>query len=326
MFGWRRLKLPRSSSDQVPSWGAGVLEAPGCRAFEAHLEAALKRFGLRGRLEEDGRLILRGRGIPSESVQYVHNAVRAFGNADPNERDEFVDAWLRAYVSLSRDESDNEFVLDQLRPVLVPEGFGQGRLAGAPLRQDLPGLETRLVLDSPIAMRYVVSKDRSRTDLTDEALYERAHENLLAEPGLEVHRTGDLGPGGGATTYFLDGNAYVSSRALLLDHHADLVGPAGAVVAVPAREAMIVLPIDCTDALAIIGGFAKYAADAAESLPHPISPLGYYWDGERFAGIVEVDFEQGSLTPPDDMVKAVERAGISWPGKPDADPPDGDLV
>lgn len=175
-------------------------------------------------------------------------------------------------------------------------------LWGKPL--DETGLVVNLVIDDPNRMFYVTEAQVSASGRDGAAWLELAVANLAARTPAEalrvVHEESGLLLG-------CVGDAYDSSRALLLDRLLPETAACGALVAVPSRDELVVLPLT-PRALPHVHLLKMLAEKNFRQSPYPISGE-VYWAHQGTWRVVpiEVGEDEVNIQPPPELIDVLER-------------------
>lgn len=174
-----------------------------------------------------------------------------------------------------------------LGPVIVP-----GRLWGD------------LVLDEDGVA--VTAGDLRSWELTAEEAWRMALRNLASRSSPSRWQAVETVPG---MSIYLPGGGDASARVLLLPHLLD-VPPEGVLVGLPAREHLIVVPLDDfahLPAIRVLATASQLAhAQSSESLTDQL----FWFDGARLVHVpVTHDGESVEVLPPPELHAAVERLG-----------------
>src|SRR5262249_29611959 len=163
---------------------------------------------------------------------------------------------------------------------------------------------TTLVVDYPDSMTYVTEQMIADSERPGGDWYERALTNLAEHTPADcfqiIHEESGLRQCG-------VGDAYDSSRALLLDKllpegHAD-----GYFVALPGRDELLVLPVNA-DALLYLPVLKALAERSFKSAPYSISN-GVFWvqGGKWHVFPIDIHSEPASVQPPLEFLEVLRR-------------------
>lgn len=175
-----------------------------------------------------------------------------------------------------------------------------------------------LVIDYPNSMSYVTQKQVADSGQEPEFWYERALQNLSGMSPADcikvVHEDSGL-------LQCQAGDAYDSSRALLLDRLLPGHEENGFYVVVPGRDHLLILPISETTVM-LSPWLRAIAGKTYQEMPYPISPELFWVRGgawHHFA--IESDGEDLLVKPPPEFAEVIERLGIIAEDIEDDDPP-----
>jgi hypothetical protein len=167
-----------------------------------------------------------------------------------------------------------------------------------------PNLGLSLVIDYPQSMSYVTEQMVSESDKPGSVWLERAVENLAAQTPDDclqiIHHDSGL-------RLCAIGDAYDSSRALLLDRLLPETVPDGCLVAIPSRDELLVLPLTAAG-LPQIPALKAIAEKSYKSAPYSISEE-IYWirGGQWFLFAVEIKGDNFTVSPPPDFLEVLQR-------------------
>jgi hypothetical protein len=296
--------MPRLNRND-PGSGSGPPRYPG--TFLLALREAVAGLGWQ---------IRRWRGALVECVDAegnernvgLDNLYRRARLIDRDKWPELVAEFLRTVAGVSNDEllpeslaSAADRLLVRLGPLHRPE---EGEAAPWSQRLENTDLVVNLVVDSPDRMCYVTNQLVTDSGAPGSAWLERALANLLArtpaECLAEVHE--DTG-----IRLCAVGDAYDSSRALILDRLLPEAGADGFFVAVPARDQLLVLPVD-EEALAQLHVLRLFATQNFKSTPYPISDEVYWVRGGVWRPFpIEVRDDKIVVEPPAEFAEVLKR-------------------
>ncbi len=173
-----------------------------------------------------------------------------------------------------------------------------------------------LVIDYPNSMSYVTAPMIAESGQGGDYWFERALQNLRnSTPDgclTEVHAESGL-------MQCEVGDAYDSSRALLLEHLLPGQTENGCFVAVPGRDHLLVLPV-CAQALAFLPWLRSIAIRTHRNLPYPISAeLFWVCRGSWHHFAIELQGEKALVNPPAEFLEVLHRIA---PDLPEAEPDD----
>jgi hypothetical protein len=164
-----------------------------------------------------------------------------------------------------------------------------------------------LVVDHPNAMSYVNQGQLAASGEDAATWLERALDNLRQRtpPGAlhVVHEESGL-------LQCQLGDAYDSSRALILDTLLPAQRENGCFVAVPGRDQLLVLPVD-KRALEFVAWLRMIAAKTHQTVPYPISPDVFWVQGGAWRPFgIELASEKIVVTPPPEFEAVLRRLAV----------------
>ena len=167
-----------------------------------------------------------------------------------------------------------------------------------------PNLGVCLVIDYPQSMSYVTEQMVTDSGQVGKVWLDRAVENLTAQTPADCFQTIHADSG---MRYCAVGDAYDSSRALLLDRLLPETAADGCLVAIPGRDELLVLPLTAAG-LTQIPALKAIAEKSYKSAPYSISE-DIFWvrGGQWFPFPVEIKGENFTVTPPPDFLEVLQR-------------------
>ncbi len=115
------------------------------------------------------------------------------------------------------------------------------------------------------------------------------------------------------------GDAYDSSRALILDELLPAAKDDGCFVAVPGRDHLLVLPV-CARSLAFLPWVRSIAIRTYKTLPYPISAEIFWVRAGRWLPFpIEVQGDKALVNPPEEFVEVLKRIAPNLPEEGPAD-------
>jgi hypothetical protein len=207
--------------------------------------------------------------------------------------------------------SDLEGVADRLLVRLGPPFPSHGGEAQV-WSKTIPdtGLYINFVVDYPTRMCYVSEKLVNESARTAEAWLEKAVDNLLKRTPADCLQLLDAETG---IRMCAVGDAYDSSRALILDQLLPENSDDGFFIALPNRDQLLVLPV--TKAGIASMPLVKIVADKNyRTAPYPISDQ-VYWvrAGQWHAFGIEIRGREVNVTPPPQFREVLEKLGETGP-------------
>jgi len=193
-----------------------------------------------------------------------------------------------------------DYVAERLRVRITPERLIEANAHAYVARALGDGLRITLAVDLPEHVVFVKPAELVEWNQTADALFERAMANTEAEDELERY---DIELEDAPSIAILAGGSYfAASHALFLEkyvpHH-----PNGALIGVPDRHAITVLPLLGVRAFAAFGPMVRLAAARFAEEPGAITDQLYWRRGERWIRIPCGVRDDGTpwLAPPDEF-------------------------
>ena len=172
-----------------------------------------------------------------------------------------------------------------------------------------------LVIDYPNSMSYVTTQMIADSGHDGEYWLRRALENLRSSTPAgaltEAHAESGL-------LHCEVGDAYDSSRALILDDLLPDSAANGFFVAVPGRDHLLVMPVRA-ESLSFLPWLRSIAMKTYKTLPYPISAELYWVRGGQWLHFpVEVQGDKALVNPPDEFIEVLRQIA---PDLPEEGPP-----
>jgi hypothetical protein len=209
---------------------------------------------------------------------------------------------------------DLNVVADQ---ILVRLGPPMAARSGAPAvwSQPIAGtpLCANLVIDFPQSMFYVTEELIQQSGQSGEHWMARALANLQKQTPAEcfamIHEESGLRQSN-------VGDAYDSSRALLLDHFLPDARTHGFLVALPGRDELLVMPVNAA-ALPYLPLIKVVAEKNHKNAPYPItSEVFWIQEGVWRAFVIDMRDDQANIQPPPEFLPLLEQLIPKPPQEP----------
>jgi hypothetical protein len=302
-----------------PGYGSGPLRYPG--TFLLAFRMALEELGWQSNHwlgDAVGCTDAQGR----EQVVGLENLYRRARRQERADWPELIVDFLKSGQLAPIDDppQDLNAVADQILVRLGPPMAARGD-APPVWSQPIPGtaLFMNLVIDFPQSMFYVTEELIEQSGQTGQHWLGQAltnlHKRTPAESFAVIHEESGLRQSS-------VGDAYDSSRVLLLD---DLMPDAkanGFLVALPGRDELLVMPVS-TAALPFLPLLKVVADKNHKSAPYPITDT-VYWiqNGVWRPFTIEVRNDQANIQPPPEFLPLLQQLMPDEP-KPDDPGPEG---
>jgi hypothetical protein len=168
-----------------------------------------------------------------------------------------------------------------------------------------PRLVLALVLDLPRKVMSLKNEELKAWGLTAELAWSAAEANSKREPYEVIPQTRP----DGIQMFFLTGdNLYVTSNALWLDERLELEPENGALIGVPTRHLLVVLPIRDVNVVKAVGGMHTANRRIFEEGPGSISGDLYWWRKRTFTLFpIDASAQPIQVHPPDEFVDMLNR-------------------
>lgn len=302
---------------ELPEWARHLETVGRLNHFERIVESELRGRGLSGvfadgvvRLTADGPADGDGRGRDSRSTAI---GLANLSQVCAGDSEETWAAHVRRHFGVNsqgRREFDQALELGYadarrlLRIRLWDHSITQDSPATTVTQQDLPGLDSMLVLDLPSSIANVSREMLTRWSVPAEQAFARALDNVVGEVTLEFK---DIAiPAGGALRVAFAESYYAASLVLAFDRFPELNGPFGSLVSVPVRHMFLVYPIRNREVLRAIEAMIAVTHGAHRDGPGSISNRVMWYRDRRWREIpIAVENGRVSVIPPQEFVDAL---------------------
>jgi hypothetical protein len=195
-----------------------------------------------------------------------------------------------------------ERILVRVGPPLGPVGERDKEVWFQPLMGKHLGLT--LVIDHPNTMSYINLEQLAESGRDASVWLERALDNLRQRTPPDIARVVHDESG---LIQCEVGDAYDSSRSLILDHLLPEHQDNGYFVAIPGRDQLLVLPV-VKQSLEYVAWLRMIASKAHQTVPYPISPEVFWIQGSTWRSFgIEVRNEKITVTPPPEFEEILRR-------------------
>jgi hypothetical protein len=287
----------RKSEPEVPEWAAPLGPAEFA-LFRDQLHHALMPYG--GYELGDGFVTVSGR-----TPQYgLTNLLQEWSLVEHPERAGLIEVHFR---NLFHAEDSEPLAAEELFALIRPRLWSSETVNSVafPLitRGVADDLDAMLCVDLPTSVINLKPEQADAMGRSIDELWEIAIGQI--DDGLPVGREA---VGSGLEAFFGD-SFFVASRLLDLDRFAGPLPPAGALVAVPHRHALIVHPIQTLEVVPALNQLIQVADGMHRQGPGSIVPHVYWWQREQPLVRIPatVDESSVSVAPPDEFVQLLNR-------------------
>ncbi len=168
-----------------------------------------------------------------------------------------------------------------------------------------PGLVLALVIDLPKKVMSVKSGELKAWGLTEELAWSAGEENSRREPFELIPQPR---PDGIELFFLVGDNLYVTSQALWLDQRVKIEPENGALVGIPTRHLLVVLPIHNVRMVQAVGAMHAANHNIFDEGPGSVSPEIYWWHRGTFTLFpIDTSVQPMRVTPPDAFVEMLNR-------------------
>lgn len=317
VFGWFRRKKKDAAAAAAPHW-ATFLTLVQQQRVEA---LVLDWFRRRGDTPQLGEGF-----VKVGELQYgLENVAQRCRPLPPDEWPLCVEEHFGAIAAAESDQrewdqqgSDFDWAAPRLRlrlyhPDYVAEGRGDFMLH----RVDVPHTCSALVADLPTAVVSVTVERLGAWRRDRDEVFALALRQTLQECPIEWERV-PFGKAGRQVVLHVASaeHFFVCSHVLALDRWPDVLGEHGALVGLPDRQTMVVLPLATAGGealVAAVGQLANLVAERHHGSPGSVSPHLYWWQpGSRSAPQLALQESRSTagkvvLVPVPELVAALDR-------------------
>ncbi len=296
-----------------PAWFA-LFPEDQRMAFVGELERWFRAKRLVPELAANGVLVVRG--APSGPQDFDLDLIAELCASAPRaEWSQLVDAHL-SRVTAMRDALASvelmtwEEARDQLRLRIQPLAFleeGGLRLEDVAGAVDLPGTATLAFIDREDSAIVVSRGSLERWRQHPTGVLALAMVNTMRalekELRIDAQDVGALGKLYAITS----GSYYGASVVLWIDRHPEMLGEHGAIVAIPARDAVFVWPLDDARVKDVIPALRQLGAQAAAAMGGALDDGVFWRRPEGGFERIEIVVKDGKLeiTPPPDLARLI---------------------
>src|SRR5262245_33952 len=286
-----------------PDSSIDLTRIPG--GFRAAFVAALSEVGLTVKKWQGISVICTDSGGEERSLS-LHNIYRRAQHADRSEWPTMIREFVQHVTLATKAGSLPESLDEAVRQLLVRIGqpFAKSMGDQTPWYRRLgdTGLIVNMVIDHPKFMAYVTNS------LIEKSGRDADHWLAIGKANLRAQTPDDyLEPINDEIDIRIGcvGDAYDAARCLIVEDLLPDLGQYGFLVAVPARDVVVVQPVT-PDSLVHVHALKRFATDNYVDKPYPISE-DVYWvrKGEWFAFPVAISNDSITVTPPQTFCEEV---------------------
>jgi hypothetical protein len=324
MFGFLNRIFGRAPGNPVPEWA----EFFSYDEYETFLGAIRQHFVAQGRrvVIRDGVASVADSGVvfreasredDPPSLQYGLQNLAQLCHGQPQEQ--WADIIAKHFTGMEESQremssipmDDYNAVRDHLAIRLYPQDFlDEESFDRLITREDIPGIRTTLVLDSPHAVSTISREAASVWQQSDAALFDQALKNLNQQVEVVDH-VEVLGEEGLRLSLLSGSNFLTSSHALNLHRRPNWIGKVGTLVGIPTGSCLIGLPIENRQAIVAIQYLIPLIAKACMDGPNSVSHRLYWLQTNGTWMDLTWREENDSIvfTPPEEFTEAIGGLG-----------------
>ncbi len=274
--------------NKVPQW-ASFMDQGQYKTFMDALAGFLKSNGGPDHKIDDGLVLFYGENpFGCERVGLL-NLAQSCAQGRPERYPGIVEAYFRSFKKTNEffknfdtEVQDFEKVKEYLAVRLQGEDYHSQVHDWAVFREVAEGLYAHLVFDLPDAVRTLNPDEAARWERTEDELFELARANVRRNYSSERQWQ----PVKSSGFWLFGADHYFAPNIIFdLERDEDLLGPGGAVIGVPHRQAALIHPIKSLAALEIIGRLVLVCHNLYTAGPGSVSPNLYWYREGRFVAL-----------------------------------------
>jgi hypothetical protein len=285
----------------LPEWARFFGTQGRLDRFEAAILGDMERRGIRVAIENgwvwpmDGSTTERW-GLSNIGQRCAHEDESEWAGLVARHFDAIIETQLETE---ELDFSDFEALKGRLSVRLwEAEAIGEGRVCS---RDDIPGLKTCLCVDLERGIRGISEEEAASMGRPLGELFDIAVRNSIEAAEVDV-RGVDLD--GTEAVAIMGESPYTSSHALELDRYAEHLGEHGAIVAIPLRDVIVMLPFDDIGIAGSLHKVMLMAAGMYAEGPGSVTANVYWYQGGRWTDIpYELTEQSLEVAPPESFVE-----------------------
>lgn len=291
-------------SPDPPDW-ARPLTAEKYALFVATVGSALDAMGAsdQGQAIDEGVLRLRNSDGHVESFG-LQNLAQMLAMETPAKWPEIVAEHFDTMLTVDKPPQDPVEILASLRVRMWHPDYVK-ELSEAVHKILAPGLVLALVIDLPKKVMSVKRDDLKVWGLTEDLAWNAGRENSKKESFELVPQAR---PDGTELFFLIGDNLYVTSHALWLHECVEIDRENGALVGVPTRHLLVVLPIRNVRVVQAVAGMCAATKATFDEGPGSISSDLYWWREGTFTLFpIDASSQPIKVKPPDEFVEVLNR-------------------
>jgi hypothetical protein len=314
----RQEGLPAPPLPLPPAWAA-FFSPVEWQQFHQAVRGYFEGRGQPFRIDDGVVTLLKEDGTPEEATFGLGNLAQLCHQVPRKQWRELIamhfgqlETAQRESEALQARMADFAQVRDMLMVRLAEEGALPAEMQPV-AREHLPGIVSYLVFDLPTTVQTLRREMIEPWGLSDDELFAVALDNVHAQVVPEITRQPLRD---GPPCLVMSGESFfIGTHALLLRHHPECLGRAGALVAVPNRHCVITYPIDGLDVLQVTHLIAIVAINMYREGPGSISPRLYWYHDGAFTDLpYEIRNNTVEFTPPEEFLTAVSQFAVTAEG------------
>jgi hypothetical protein len=294
----------------VPFWGGKKASEPPAWATPLSAEQyallvvtvgeTLDAIHAEGQREAIDTGVLQLRNSDGETNAYgLQNLAQMLAMEPPADWPRLVAEHFGAMLTVDRPPQSQAEALASLRVRMWHQDYVR-QLPAAIHKVMAPDLVLALVIDLPTKVMSVKAENLHTWGLTEEAAWSAAMENSRREPFEVVPQTR---PDGTELLFLVGDNLYVTSHALWLDERLQIDAEKGALIGIPTRHLLVVLPIHDMRVVQAVGAMHSANLKIYNEGPGSVSPDVFWWRRGTFTLIpIDATVQPMKVTPPDAFV------------------------
>lgn len=295
---------------KVPQW-ASFMDQAQYAAFMEALETFLKSSGAPDYKIDEGQLLFYGDGLFGLEQAGLLNLAQVCAQQRPREYPAVVAAHFESlkksaefFKNFDQELQDFEKIKDYLAVRVHGRDYVDQARETSVLMDIAEDLYAQLVFDLPDAVRSVHPDEAAGWNRSEGELFELGRANIRQNypPEQQWYEHENSG-------FWLVGADHYFSPNIIWDmeSHADLLGPQGALIGLPNRQAALICPIESRDLLSVIGVMIAAVNSMYAAGPGPITSHLFWYKNGQFTRLPYVlNDGQTELRPPEAFIEMIK--------------------
>ena len=318
---------------ELPEWARFFGSQERLDRFEAAVLKDMEDRGIRVAIENGWVWPMEGSGREGGDRWGLSNIGQRCAQEDEGEWAGLLERHFDSIFETQLETQELDFAdFDSLRTRLSvrlweAEALGDSHVCA---RDDIPGLRTCLCVDLERGIRGLTPGEAAQLGRPLEELFALAIENAIEASEVELQRvefepdpgesdsasgageSGGDGAGENPAAIALTGDSpYISSHILRMDRYAAHLGAHGAIVAVPLRDVVVILPFEDAGVIGVMPKLMLMAARMYADGPGSVTASVYWYQGQEGGkSWTEIPYELSEqnldIMPPPELIERLE--------------------